>query len=238
MTAEDIEARLAELPVGSSARRSGPALMPAPFLPAGMPSGNLGGILRGLHLVAGGGTDSAGEPPEARHDPSIPAAYRGEPRALHGRAHPALRKATIEMPTGSRYGALFLGPSGCGKSSAAAWALRRWKSILRGTLGWIDAIQMTDGDRRYRLGTGDPEELAHAYRCDWLVLDDVNLACSATLVQLVLARRYQAALPTIVTSGLRSAELADHIGVAAVRRIAQFRGVTGLKVDCHAAEQS
>lgn len=233
MTAEELEARLKELPVGGPPPRPTPTLVP--------PLASLADVVPTLQLVGGRAPPGLRPGPSTWNDPAIPAAYRCAPAALHGRAHPALRKATSGMPADTRYGALFLGPSGCGKSSVAAWAMRRWRSGqgrgLRGTLGWVDAIQMTDGDRRYRLGTGDPEELVHAYRCDWLVLDDVNLSCSATLVQLVLGRRYQAALPTIVTSGLRSAELVGHIGAAAVRRIAEFAGVTGLMVDLHEQER-
>lgn len=174
-----------------------------------------------------------------RIDPAIPAAYQGPPKALLERAPFRLRRAVEAVAADVRYGALFLGPSGCGKSSAAAWAVRRWRAHngpnadMAGTVAWLDALEATDAERRYRLGSGDPEDLAEAYRADWLVLDDVGLTCSATLVQLVLARRYQACLPTIVTTGLERGQLVQHIGAATVRRIVEFEGRAGVMVDCH-----
>ncbi len=171
-----------------------------------------------------------------RIDPSIPPAYRGDPPVLLARAFPRLRSVVQAHPSEERFGALLLGPTGAGKSSVAAWALRRWQSIKQPEpvrLSWLDALEATDAERRYRLGTGDPEELASAYQADWLVLDDVGLSSSASLVQLVLARRYQACLPTIVTSGLTPDQLSTHIGAASVRRVVEFEGKPGLFVNCH-----
>jgi hypothetical protein len=188
-----------------------------------------------------------------KFDPRIPAAYGGDPKALIARLHAALRDAVTGKPENVRYGALLLGPTGDGKSSAAAWAVRRWDAwrsrearrnhleqgwipanYVEGIrIAWLDAIEATDAERRYRLGSGDPEELAAAYRAEWLVLDDVGLSTSATLVQLVLARRYQACLPTVVTSGLTAAQLSVHIGAATVRRIIEHEGEPGVFVDCH-----
>lgn len=178
-----------------------------------------------------------------RVDPAIPKAYQGDHPALLARLGFKLKRAVESSPSDTRYGALFLGPSGCGKSSAAAWLLRRWRAWSAGqkhgpvAIAWLDALEATDAERRYRLGSGDPEDLAEAYRADWLVLDDVGLTCSATLVQLVLARRYQACLPTIVTTGLERGQLVQHIGAATVRRIVEFEGRAGVMVDCHGGGQ-
>ncbi len=186
-----------------------------------------------------------------RIDPSIPLAYAAEPRLLLSRASQTLQRAIQAQPGAERFGALLLGPTGAGKSSAAAWALRRWQAAHPAwvpapdpsgfevrpravTLSWLDALEATDAERRYKLGTGDPEDLDQAYRADWLVLDDVGLSSSASLVQLVLARRYQACLPTIVTSGLTPDQLSAHIGAASVRRVVEFEGKAGLFVNCHA----
>ena len=183
-----------------------------------------------------------GNDPPARFrigpDPSIPRIYQGPPDALLARCVERIQRAVTSVDRGQRYGALIAGPSGCGKSSAAAWALRRWRaSVMLGgekpTLAWLDALEATDAERRYKLGSGDPEALAEAYCADWLVLDDVGTTCSPTLVQLVLARRYQAGLPTIVTTGLEREQLVQHIGAATVRRIIEFEGRAGLLVDCH-----
>lgn len=176
--------------------------------------------------------------------PAIPQAYQVPPAELLARpgVAPKLRATIARLDASARFGALLLGPSGCGKSSIAAWALRRWRAARAEagecvTLAWLDALEATDAERRYRLGSGDPEHLAEAYRADWLVLDDVGLTSSVTLVQLVLARRYAARLPTIVTSGLRESELVQHIGGATVRRVVEFEGKGGPLVDCHVAVQ-
>ena len=179
----------------------------------------------------------------------VPAAYGGEPRFLLARAVQALRDGVQAQPAGERFGGLLVGPTGAGKSSVAAWAVRRWHARVNseagiarwgapdhradGRVAWLDALEATDAERRYKLGSGDPEELAQAYRADWLVLDDVGLSSSANLMQLVLARRYQSCLPTIVTSGLTPEQLSAHIGAASVRRVVEWQGQPGLFVNCH-----
>lgn len=195
------------------------------------------------------------EAPRAlRFDPSIPRTYQGPPESVLARVAGKLHRAISGTNPSERFGGLFLGPSGCGKSSAGAWCLRRWRSVETKrrvdadpegyppalsarlhapSVAWLDALEATDAERRYRLGSGDPADLAEAYRADWLVLDDVGLTCSATLVQLVLARRYQACLPTIVTTGLERGQLVQHIGAATVRRIVEFEGRAGVMIDCH-----
>lgn len=224
MKAEEIEARLnATLPPMLSRGSMGPA--PAAF----------------AMLVPPEPADEPEADQERRRvapDPAIPSAYQGRPEALLDRCAERLRKAVICMPASQRYGALFLGPSGCGKSSAAAWAVRRWRASAgapagRQALAWLDAIDATDAERRYRLGSGEPELLTSACRAEWLVVDDVGLSTSVQLVQLVLARRYQSGLPTIVTTGLEREQLVQHVGAATVRRMVEFQGRAGQLVDCH-----
>jgi DNA replication protein DnaC len=143
------------------------------------------------------------------------------------------------MTPDCRCGGVFLGPSGCGKSSAAAYAVLRWLGRAGSTgasgkpVSWLDAIVATDAEKRYRLGSGDPEHLADAYRAEWLVIDDIGLSTSPVLLQSVLARRYQAGLPTITTTGLTREQLSEHIGAATLRRMVEFKGQKGLLVDCH-----
>jgi hypothetical protein len=98
---------------------------------------------------------------------------------------------------------------------------------------WLDAIVATDAEKRYRLGSGDPELLVEAYRAEWVVIDDIGRSTSPALVESVLARRYQAGLATIATTGLTRQQLSEHIGAATVRRILEFQGQKGLLVDCH-----
>jgi hypothetical protein len=169
----------------------------------------------------------------------VPPAYAVGAVALKARMDARLWKALSRMRSDERCGAVFLGPSGCGKSSAAAYALLRWSSSVgaatthRGRVFWLDALEATDAERRYKLGSGDPELLVDAYRAEWLVIDDIGLSTSAMVVQLVMARRYAAGLATIATTGLTRAQLSEHVGAATVRRILEFRGQKGLLVDCH-----
>ncbi len=175
----------------------------------------------------------------------VPLAYDVGPTELKARISPKLWKAIERMPKDERAGILFLGPSGCGKSSAAAYAVQRyyangpkrpgeWLGSNEGPeIVWLDALEATDEERRYRLGSGDPNWLKAAERADWLVIDDVGTGTSATLVQLVLARRYQNCKPTIMTSGLDQKTLTAHVGAATVRRVLETGGQKGLLVDCH-----
>jgi hypothetical protein len=169
----------------------------------------------------------------------VPRAYAGSPSELRARISPPLWKALASMDPAERCGAVFLGPSGVGKSSAAAYAVQRWRAkvgpstSMRERVFWLDALEATDAEKRYRLGTGDPEQLSDAYTAEWLVLDDIGTTTSATLIQLVLARRYQAGLPTIATTGLTRDVFTQHIGAATARRVLEFGGRKGVFVDCH-----
>lgn len=177
-------------------------------------------------------------PPPRQHR-CVPRAYAVSPSELRARICPPLWKALEGMPPGERCGAVFLGPSGVGKSSAAAYAVQRWRAKVGPTLAlrervfWLDALEATDAEKRYRLGSGDPEHLSDAYTAEWLVLDDIGTTTSPTLVQLVLARRYQAGLPTIATTGLTRDEFTSHVGAATARRVLEFGGIKGVFVDCH-----
>lgn len=104
-------------------------------------------------------------------------------------------------------------------------------------IGWLDAIELTDQERRYKLGSGEPKALADAQNAEWLCLDDVGLSTSPALVQLILAKRYQWCKATIVTSGLTAEALSAHIGAATVRRIVECKGEAGLFVDCHPVQK-
>jgi hypothetical protein len=169
----------------------------------------------------------------------VPAAYAVGAAALETRLDPTLKAALPRRPADGQCGAVFLGPTGCGKSSAAALVVQRWLATVRPSTSsrrpvvWLDALEATDAEKRYKLGSGDPEVLIEASRADWLVIDDIGLSTSATLVQLVMARRYAAGLATIATTGLTRVQLSEHIGAATVRRILEFRGQKGLLVDCH-----
>lgn len=179
--------------------------------------------------------------PGRRRDPNVPLAYDAGADALRARIHARLWKGLAQLNPAVPVGILFLGPSGCGKSSAAAYALKRFQATFRPPLHggnpakivWLDALEATDEERRYRLGSGDPNWLTSAEKADWLVLDDVGTGTSPSIVQLVLARRYQTCRPTILTSGLEQKALTEHIGAATVRRVLETGGVKGLLVNCH-----
>jgi DNA replication protein DnaC len=179
----------------------------------------------------------------------VPLAYDVGPKALQARIHAKLWKGLAGLVPETPTGLVLLGPSGCGKSSAAAYAVQRYQA--RGPrrqsdwLGkssapeivWLDALEATDEERRYRLGTGDPDWMQRAERADWLVIDDVGTTTSPTVVQLVLAHRYQTCRPTIMTSGLSQEALTEHIGAATVRRVLETGGLGGLLVNCHGARK-
>jgi DNA replication protein DnaC len=176
----------------------------------------------------------------------MPRAYQNSALALKSRIHAKVWAALEKMDPASRYGMLILGPSGCGKSTSAAYVVMRWltsKPVLKGPswhdfetpeIDWLDGLVVTDSERRYKLGSGEPHAITDACRAEWLVLDDIGTSTSATIVQLILARRYAASLPTIVTSGLERGQLAEHLGAATVRRIVEFEGRSkGVLIDCH-----
>lgn len=229
MKAEDIERALAEREANGMLQRqavTGVAPLANPIRMA---------------LVAAGTPPLTEPPPESAPtlgpDLNLPSAYRGHPQALLARCHPLLR-AEVERRRSAAYGGLFLGPSGCGKSSAAAWAIRCWRAARHRdgkpySTGWVDALELTDAERRYKLGTGTPAILDTAYTADWLVLDDVGTTASTTLIQLILSSRYRDCKPTLVTSGLEVSQLVAHIGSATVRRIIEHEGQGGPFVDCH-----
>jgi hypothetical protein len=179
------------------------------------------------------------ERPRSKLTRYVPAAYAVGGAALRSRLDPRLSAALSRVKAEQCCGALFLGPSGCGKSSAAAFAVLRWldkhrpSAQWRKRIVWLDAIEATDAERRYKLGSGDPPALVDAYRAEWLVIDDIGMSTSPALVQLVMSRRYQDGLATIATSGLTREQLSEHIGAATVRRIVEFQGTKGLLVDCH-----
>lgn len=249
MTPDELDRALATLGAGDALRTQARGL-------PGAANGIVAGPLRlptvadyAAHVVRPLGADPATPPkPRRLHAPSrVPATYRATPHSLHvplrARINERLWTAIEKLDPGDRYGMLLLGPSGCGKSTSAAYAVTRWYSRQPGAtewrddetdVDWLDAIKATDAERRYKLGSGDPTSLKVACGTKWLVLDDVGLSTSATLVQLILAQRYASGLPTIVTSGLEKAQFVEHVGAATVRRIVEFEGRSrGVLVDCH-----
>lgn len=236
MTREELDEALRALETsGGSSTQGRPRSVPA----IGIQPVDYGSLIPPMPLAPLTVNQPASSPPTQYR--CVPRAYAVSASVLKSRISPPLWKALESMDPSERCGAVFLGPSGAGKSSAAAYAVQRWRAkvgpstSLRERVFWLDALEATDAEKRYRLGTGDPEQLTDAYTAEWLVIDDVGTTTSPTLVQLVLARRYQSALPTIVTTGLTRDEFTNHVGAATARRVLEFGGRKGVFVDCHGA---
>lgn len=234
MTAEELERALAALATNPDGKTQGhPQSVPA----KGPQPVDYGPLIQPTPLAPLTVNQPTLQPPSQYR--CVPRAYAMSPGELRARISPQLWKAVESMNPAERCGAVFLGPSGVGKSSAAAYAVQRWRArvgpstSLRERVFWLDALDATDAERRYRLGSGEPEMLSDAYSAEWLVLDDIGSSSSPTLVQLVLARRYRAGLPTIATTGLTRDEFTAHVGAATARRVLEFGGSKGVFVDCH-----
>lgn len=166
------------------------------------------------------------------------------------RMAPALRDWTRGHDP--RLGALILGLSGVGKTLAVVELADR---LLRQD---ADAA-WEDGVRRRRIVFERPRSRLHGIRAaslgayveygtvkgsfGWresvplLAIDDLGWETPATVpaVRELLAVRYAAGLPTIVTTGLTRAELRERYGDAVVRRIVEARGQRGPVIDLHSA---
>ena len=141
---------------------------------------------------------------------------------------------------------LLMGPTGIGKTSATALLWHRL--VVRGVqtggkewrrtrgLVWVRAVQLATARRKHPLGRGDAPEIVAACEASLLFLDDLDREPeSKRPVAEVLAARYDAGLPTVLTTGLDGPELTETHGAAVVRRIRETGGRRALVVDCFAA---
>lgn len=129
---------------------------------------------------------------------------------------------------------LVLGDSGVGKSTAAAWLFRRIviAGIQRGgpawerarTARWYPAVELERARLEHKLGVGEAPEVARAQGASVLVIDDAGQDRDASAIRKVLGARYDAGLPTILSTNLRQAELVAHYGGAFVRKLVQSGG--------------
>lgn len=112
----------------------------------------------------------------------------------------------------------FAGGSGRGKTTLACACLRE---RLDGGL-FVSAISLGLARAQARLGDGEPELVERALAAPLLLLDDVGqepkVATSA--VKDVIFARFDADLPTWITTGLVSAELVALYGDGFLRRVA------------------
>ena len=159
-----------------------------------------------------------------------------------------LRVAARAWNIGDR-GMVLLGPTGIGKSHAAALVFKRLLSNgyqeggvaweFASGLRWFSAAALAQARREHPLGRGDAPEITRASHARLLVIDDAGWDREPQAVSDVLAARYEGGRPTIITTGLTSAELAKHYGAAVVRRFVESGGGAATIVDCFApfAEQ-
>lgn len=139
---------------------------------------------------------------------------------------------------------LLLAPSGAGKTSCLVALAHRMASEASATLepekvdfvartSWTSALDLTRAMRAYRLGSGgEPELVEEAVGATLLMLDELGPEQLNPVVFDVIQRRYERALPTLVTSGLTRDEFCARYGDALFRRLTE-RGI-GALVDLHA----
>jgi hypothetical protein len=168
-----------------------------------------------------------------------------DPRGLRARvSDKRLVRAVSDWRWGSG-GMMFVGRSGIGKSSAAAWLFRRLlgEGLLQGGepwdrahgLHWYSADDLARSRLEHSLGRGEAPEVVRAECAGLLFLDDLGWDRDPAVVSTVLARRYEAARPTIVTSGRSTDELSTVYGAAVIRRMAEAGGRGAMTVvDCFA----
>lgn len=112
----------------------------------------------------------------------------------------------------------FVGGAGAGKTSLACACLRE---RLDGGL-FVSAIALGLARAQAKLGDGEPKLVEQALAAPLLLLDDVGQEPKLTpnAVKGVVFGRYDADLPTWVTTGLTSQELVAAYGDGFLRRIA------------------
>ncbi len=104
--------------------------------------------------------------------------------------------------------------------------------------GWITAANLVVALREHKLGDREADDLRLAKSEPLVCIDDLTWPSARDDVTLdVLAARYDAGLPTIVTAGCTKAQLLQRFGDAAVRRMLELRGKKGILVDLNGAEQ-
>jgi hypothetical protein len=153
-----------------------------------------------------------------------------------------LEKDFLRVALGWRWGhgnLLLLGPTGSGKSTAVAMLFRSllvhgvkhggeaWENAR--LMAWYRADDLAEDRKEHPYGKGEAPEVSRASRARLLILDDAGWDRDPAACSTVLAARYEAGLPTIVTSGKTESELVTHYGAAVVRRMTETggRGVAG-----------
>lgn len=144
------------------------------------------------------------------------------------KAIPGEIKGVFERAIGDRRGLYIHGPVGSGKTFVA-WAIaNEWEKKNRRTKFWNTTELLHEIRRDFDLPPIDKSHAADdllAYD-GLLFLDDVGAERMTEWVAetfyLVLNRRYDRMLPTIITSNLPVSELAERIGDRAASRIVEM----------------
>lgn len=133
--------------------------------------------------------------------------------------HQEIRDWCSRVLTGHGSSLLLQGPKGTGKTGNA-WAA--WPHLIR--LGWVGSWKATT-EVDYLDGLLSDKTTAGAFRrCQVLLLDDVGTASvsdwSRSRVFALIDARWLSGLPTILTTNLTAAQLAQHLGDRAASRLA------------------
>ena len=124
------------------------------------------------------------------------------------------------------------GSAGSGKTSLAAALFRaRIEVVRRGA--WMSALELSRCRAITQLGHGEPEMLSLALRTPLLVLDELPVADPSGAVRDVLHARYDAELPTIVTTWMEKDIVAAAYGDGVARRM-WSHDIGSVVVDCSA----
>ena len=119
---------------------------------------------------------------------------------------------------------LFCGPSGCGKTSLACALLRKWEALNPGRQGvFMSARRLGVARMQHGYFRGEAPEIARATSADLLLLDDLGTECNTSdnAVPHVIYARYNAGLPTWVTTGITASAVTQRYGEGITRRISE-----------------
>lgn len=129
-------------------------------------------------------------------------------------------------------GLILAGPSGSGKTSACVAKLRRILDLTRDKQVSLDkfrfaarirfavAADLALARRKWKLGDGESPAIEEAIGASLLVLDELGYEpTSDTAIPEIIDARSRRAAPTIVTTGLRFAEIQERYGEATARKM-------------------
>lgn len=164
----------------------------------------------------------------------LPALVRaGNATELEARIHAPELVAFAKTWTWGDGSVLLMGPTRVGKSSAMGYLYRRLlaASVRSAELWdqarwmrWFAAEELAGCRKAHRLGQGDPPELIQSCNSRLLFLDDAGWDSDPLEVSVILADRYNACRPTIVSTGKTETELRAHYGAAVVARLLETGG--------------